>query len=262
VTDPGAGTVRHVRSADGTAIACETQGDGPAVVIVTGAFCDRQTTADLAALLSSDYTVTRYDRRGRGDSGDAATYAVEREIEDLAAVLDAAGPSPFVYGHSSGASLSLLGASEGLPMTHLVAYEPPDRPDTAAVTALGDALAAALADGDRAAAVRAFLLDAIGLPPEVVATAEHWPSWDGMCAIAHTLPYDLAIVGLEVDDERLARIAVPTAVLHGGNSVDWRGDTDLVPRIPGAVSHEVPGQDHGIGAEAIAPELRQRFVPT
>ncbi len=248
-----------VRSADGTELAYEVEGAGPPVVVVTGAFCDRNTTADLAALLAPDFTVVRYDRRGRGDSGDAPDYAVDREVEDLAAIIGVVEGPASVYGHSSGATLALLGAAAGLPMATLVVYEPPNRVSAEATVALHEALTSALAGGDRAAAVRAFLADAIGLPPEVIATAEHWPSWDGMCGIAHTLPYDVAVVGHE-PGPALAGITAPTHVLHGGLSKEWSGD-DLLRAIPGSVGREVPGQDHGIGAEAIAPELRTIFAP-
>jgi pimeloyl-ACP methyl ester carboxylesterase len=247
-----------VRSADGTELAYEVEGDGPPLVIVTGAFCDRHTTADLAALLADEFTVVRYDRRGRGDSGDAATYAVEREVEDLDAILGVVDGPASVYSHSSGASLALLAAAAGLPMTTLVAYEPPNAVSPSATEALRAALADALGAGDRGAAVKAFLSDAIGLPPEVVASAEHWPSWDGMKGIAHTLPYDVEVVAHD-PGPALADIRVPTFVLHGGNSTDWSGDA-LLAAIPGAVGREIPGQDHGIPADAIAPELRTIFA--
>src|SRR5665213_4060066 len=117
--------MERTRSADGTSIAFDREGEGPALVLVVGAFCDRSTSETLARLLASQFTVVRYDRRGRGSSGDTAPYAVEREIEDLQAVVAAAGGPAFVFGHSSGAALALEAVVVGLPVTRLVAYEPP-----------------------------------------------------------------------------------------------------------------------------------------
>jgi pimeloyl-ACP methyl ester carboxylesterase len=117
-----------VRSADGTAIAFDQVGRGPALVLVMGAFCDRSSAAVLAAALGSSFTVYSYDRRGRGDSGDQPTYAAEREIEDLGAVIQAAGGSAFVYGHSSGAALALEAAASGARMRKLAGHRRRQQP--------------------------------------------------------------------------------------------------------------------------------------
>ncbi|MPZ54349.1 MAG: alpha/beta fold hydrolase, partial [Acidimicrobiia bacterium] len=114
-----------VRSADGTTIAYDQVGSGPSVIAIGGAFNVRQSHAGLADVLAPNFTVYTYDRRGRGDSTDTEPYAVEREIEDLAALIDGAGGSAYVYGHSSGACLALEAASRGLPIPKLVVYEPP-----------------------------------------------------------------------------------------------------------------------------------------
>jgi pimeloyl-ACP methyl ester carboxylesterase len=250
------------RSADGTALAYEVEGQGPPLVVVTGAFNDRKTTADLAALLAADFTVLRYDRRGRGDSGDAPAYAVEREVEDLAAIIDAAGGGAFAYGHSSGAALALLTAASGVPITKLVAYEPPYRVDGGGDPGLADRLWADVAAGDRVGAVKRFLAEAIGVPPEAVAVAEHWPDWPGMLAIAHTLPYDLTLVGDGSVPSSLAAVAVPTLVLHGDRSFDWivDGMAELVRTIPSAIGRVMIDQDHGVAPEVIGPELRAFFL--
>ncbi|MCU1373977.1 MAG: hypothetical protein JWO68_1263, partial [Actinomycetia bacterium] len=250
-----------VRSADGTALAFEVEGSGPSLVIVTGAFCDRGTTADLATLLAPDLTVLRYDRRGRGDSGDASAYAIEREIEDLAAVLGAAGGDAFVYGHSSGASLVVAAVVAGLPMAKLALYEPPyaEEPGT---LELRDEITALLAAGDRAGAVRRFLAGAVGLPEQVVASAEHWPDWPAMVGIAHTLPYDLTLMGDCSVPVGAAGITVPTVVLHGSaTSPDLIGGAEaLAAAIPGSDLRVLDGQDHGIPAAAIGPVLRSIFL--
>src|SRR5215203_7086866 len=119
-----------VTSSDGTSIAFERLGDGPPVIVVCGAMCDRALMRPTAEELAKYFTVFNYDRRGRGDSGDTAPYAVEREIEDIAALIDEAGGSAFVYGHSSGAGLALHAAAHGLPIARLVLHEPPFVPDS------------------------------------------------------------------------------------------------------------------------------------
>lgn len=249
-----------VRSADGTEIAYERDGDGPPLVIVTGAFGDRHTNRALADLLAPHRTTYRYDRRGRTDSGDTPPYAVDREIEDLAAVVGAAGPGAAVYGHSSGAALALLAAARGVAMTALTVHEPPYRVDGRGNAELEPVVSAALAAGDRAGAVKRFLAGAVGLPPEVVADAETWPDWEGMCRIAHTLPYDLAVGGDGTVPAELARITVPTLVLHGTESFDWiaAGMAKLVDTIPGATGQVLVGQDHGVDPAAVVPYLLAR----
>ncbi|MCU1488110.1 MAG: alpha/beta hydrolase fold protein [Actinomycetia bacterium] len=246
-----------VRSADGTTIAYEREGSGPPLVIVTGALGDRHTSRALAALLVRHRTVYRYDRRGRTDSGTTPPYAVDREVEDLAAVIGVAGPGAAVYGHSSGAALALLAAARGVPMTALTVHEPPYRVDGHGNAGLESAVSAALAAGDRPGAVKRFLAGAVGLPPEVVAEAETWPDWAGMCGIAHTLPYDLAIGGDGTVPAELARITVPTLVLHGTESFDWigAGMAKLVDTIPGATGEVLVGQEHGVDPAAVVPYL-------
>ena len=156
-----------VESADGTKICYESVGAGPAVVLVGGAFNHRTTVAPLARVLSGFATVYTYDRRGRGSSGDTPPYAVDREIEDLAAVIGATGGPAAVFGHSSGATLSLLAARADLPITRLAVYEPPYRPATSSRILPADLAAraqAAVDAGDRDAAARIFLTEAVGLP--------------------------------------------------------------------------------------------------
>src|SRR5690349_9339311 len=125
VEDPMTTSFETVTSADGTPIAFDRTGDGTPVILVGGAFNDRTTVAGLAATLSPDFTAIAYDRRGRGDSGPGAVYSVEREVEDLAALIDHVGGSAAVFGHSSGAVLALEAAARGVAMTSLAVYEPP-----------------------------------------------------------------------------------------------------------------------------------------
>jgi len=255
-----------VTSADGTTIAYDTTGNGPALVMVVGAFCDRQTTNSIAKVLAPEFTVYEYDRRGRGASGDTAPYAAEREIEDLAAVAAAAGGSPFVFGHSSGAILALEAAARGVPMAKLVAYEPPyivddSRPRPGAD--LAGRLAALVSEGRRADAATRFLTEAVGVPPEVVAMMEGSPDWSGMTALAHTLAYDITLCGqsFEIPAGRLAGIDVPTLVIGGGNSPEWFHHTvrAVADVVPDAHLRFLAGQDHGAADDVLAPVLVEFF---
>jgi pimeloyl-ACP methyl ester carboxylesterase len=252
-------------SADGTPIAFEREGDGPALVLVVGAFCDRSTSETLATLLAPHFTVLRYDRRGRGSSGDTAPYAVEREIEDLEAVAAAAGEQPVVFGHSSGAVLALEAVINGLPATKLVAYEPPyivegtrDRP-----ARLAERVSQLLAADERSEAAELFMLEGPGSPPEVVTRMMGAPMWSRFEALAHTLPYDLAIVGdQQVPAVRLATIAVPTLVLSGAASPQWA--RQAVEAVAAAVPHSehrvLEGQTHNVADDVLAPVLTSFFL--
>jgi pimeloyl-ACP methyl ester carboxylesterase len=253
----------HVRSDDGTRIAVERTGTGPALVVVAGAFCDRTAFRSLAERLSGGFTVLRYDRRGRGDSTDTAPYAVEREIDDLAAVLASAGGSALVLGHSSGAALALAGAARGLPITKLAVYEAPyggDEPDPADerfARELDDLVAA----GRRSDAAALFL-GRTGVPAEVLAAQQAQPWWAGLAALAPTLPYDVAVVGDRLPRDLLAKVAVPTLVLAGGSSPQWfRATAEAVTTaVPDARSAVLPGQDHNPADEALAPVLVDFFT--
>jgi pimeloyl-ACP methyl ester carboxylesterase len=249
-----------VRSADGTTIAFDRSGDGPALVLVVGAFNDRRTKAGLGALLAARFTVYSYDRRGRGDSGDTAPYAVEREIEDLAAVIAAAGGSARVFGHSSGAVLALDAAAIGLDIDRLAVFEPPAAVSdgTAAPPGdLADRVRIAVVAGRRGEAARLFLVEAIGMPAEVVAMIEASPGWAGMQAIAHTLPYDLAITSAMLSPARLATIQVPTLAIDGGASPSWVHETvqAIATAIPDAKHVTLEGQTHDEDPGVLAPVL-------
>ncbi|OLF17820.1 alpha/beta fold hydrolase [Actinophytocola xanthii] len=241
-------------SADGTALAYEVVGTGPAVVCVGGALNDRRSTASVAAALADRFTVYCYDRRGRGDSGDTAPYSVEREIEDLAAMAAVAGEPPRVYGMSSGAVLALRAVAAGLSMARLALYEPPltaGLPGAPpAPVRYAERLADALAAGRRDEALRLFMVERVGMPAEVAAGAIRFP---GLQAIAHTLPYDDAVV--DVDDVPHAP-AVPTLVLAGGDSPPWMRDA------AGSVGVEVrvlPGQTHAVDPAVLAAALGEFF---
>jgi pimeloyl-ACP methyl ester carboxylesterase len=252
--------VEYTESADGTKIAYERTGAGPAIVLVGGAFNDRGTVRALADALAGHFTAYVYDRRGRGNSTDTPPYAVRREVEDLAAVIEATGGPAVVFGHSSGAVLALEAARAGLPITKVVAYEPPygvragDRP-----SGLADRVRAAVEAGDRLEAVRLFLVEGIGVPAEVVEMMRGGPDFAGMLGIAHTLPYDLTIT--ESDGvPRLADIRIPALLIDGDQSpADMRAGVErAAAAIPGAESLTMEGQDHAIlrAPEPLVPVLQ------
>ena len=251
-----------VQSADGTTIAFDTVGRGPALILANGALADLLTGSSLADVLASDFTVYRYDRRGRGSSGDTEPYSPQREIEDLDALLVAAGGSARVFGHSSGAVLGLEAAAAGLPITRLAAYEPPfivgntraRPPDD-----LADQVRALLDAGRRADAVRLFWTDGVGMPPEVITMLEASPTWSAAQLLAHTLPYDLELCGPgnRLPTDRMATIRVPTLVLDGGASPAWACDgvQALVDVVPDAGRVTLEGQTHGADDKVLAPVL-------
>lgn len=245
-----------VRSADGTAIAYDRVGSGPALVIALGAFCDRRTPQGLAALLGEHFTVYSYDRRGRGDSGDAPAYAVRREVEDLAAVIAAAGGSAVAYGHSSGASLVLAAAVEGLPITRLAAYEPP----YTEIDELYDRIRGMVAAGDQEGAVAAFMTDALHVPSEALAGMRQSPAWPELVRFANTLPYDM-VLGTDPGDA-LAKISVPALALTGADSPAWMREVAarVARTIPGGELMTLAGQEHRVADEVLASVLVDFFT--
>ena len=251
-------------SADGTRIAFDASGSGPALVIVGGAFSTRQAAGPLAGQLGDRFTVIAYDRRGRGDSGDTLPYSVDRELEDLAAVIDAAGGTALVYGHSSGAILSLLAAARHLPITKVAAYEPPWTFDPAAPpheSALPK-VQAALAAGDRETAAELFMAET-GMPPAAIDQAKQQPFWPAMVAIAPTAEYDLTIVADgRVPADVLSAIDIPALLIDGLLSPPWaaRATDAAVSAIRNARRLGMEGQDHGVDQAVLAPVLAEFFL--
>jgi pimeloyl-ACP methyl ester carboxylesterase len=238
----------NVTSADGTSIFFEQRGDGPPVILVGGAFNDRTTTVGLAEVLAGDFTAINYDRRGRGDSGDTSPYAVEREIEDLAALITQVGGTASVFGHSSGAILALEAAAAGIGIERVVAYEPPYATDEHPRADVVDEVRARLAAGDRDGAVATFLQVA-GTPAEMIEGMKSAPVWGWFTALAHTLPYDLTICGRDARPrDTLARISIPALVIGGGASDDalQSGARAAAEAVPGARHETLEGQDHGV----------------
>lgn len=215
-----------VTSHDGTPIAYDRTGSGEPLVLVAGAFSYRRYPGQvkLAELLASQFTVYNYDRRGRGDSGDSASYAVDREIEDLAAVIGAAGGHAHVWGLSSGAVLALEAAASGLPITRLALQEPPlvvDPADRRPPADLRQQVTGMIAAGHRAEAVRYFMVEGMGAPAFVPALLRLMPGiWKRLTAVAHTLPYDAQLIdgyqtGRPLAAGQWAAAAMPALVMCG-----------------------------------------------
>ncbi|MFI6175016.1 alpha/beta fold hydrolase [Nonomuraea sp. NPDC051191] len=257
-------TLQTVTSADGTRIAFESGGDGHPVILVGGAFNDRTTVAALATALAPGFRAIAYDRRGRGGSGDAPAYAVEREIEDLAALIEHAGGSASVFGHSSGAILALEAAAYGLPIARLAVYEPPyvvDGARTPPGDDFAERLRALIAQDRRDDAVALFLTEGVDVPEETVAGMRSEGVWGWFTGLAHTLPYDAAVCGPGQlpPVERLSRITVPTLAIGGDQSPKWMLDAvrAVAEAVPGARHLVLPGEDHGVlgRPEALRPVL-------
>ncbi|WP_224240197.1 alpha/beta fold hydrolase [Hyalangium gracile] len=256
--------MNKVISKDGTPIAYEKSGSGPALILVDGALCSRQfgPMPKLAPLLAKRFTVFTYDRRGRGDSGDTQPYAKERELEDLDALLQAAGGSAFVVGLSSGGGLALEAAASGLNIPKLVAYEPPyvAAHDARHAKANHEAqLQRLLAEGRRGDAVKYFMRDMVGAPGFVVFMMRLMPgTWKKLTAVAHTLAYDANIMGdFSVPAERLASVRVPSLILYGGKTdakLKKAAET-VADAVPGARRGTLDGQMHNVDPKVLTPAV-------
>jgi pimeloyl-ACP methyl ester carboxylesterase len=249
------------RSRDGTRIAHVVNGSGPPLILVGGAFCDhRARTAGLplSKELEARHTVLCFDRRGRGESTDTEPYAVAREVEDLAALVEIAGGAAAVYGHSSGAVLALEAAAAGVPITALALYEPPlvfADTRTPMPADLVERLGELTQRDERSAAAELFLTEGVGVPPAGVARMKASPAWPSLTALAHTLRYDATLTR---DPEALlalgARVKVPTLLMAGEKSEAWMrtGVARLAAAVPGARPETLAGQTHDVQAAPLA----------
>jgi pimeloyl-ACP methyl ester carboxylesterase len=256
-----------VSSRDGTAIAYDVSGNGPAVILVGGVLGDRSQQAPLGALLAPHFTVFNYDRRGHGESSDTPPYAVEREVEDLEAIITAAGGSARLYGTSGCAILALEAATRGLApkIKKLALWEPPFIVDDSRPPVPQDykaQLTELLAAGRRSDMVELFMTQAVGLPVELVAQMRHAPFWPAQEALAHTLIYDATLVGdYSLPTKRLASVMVPTLVIDGGET-PWLSHAAqaVADVLPHAQRRTLKGQPHNVDAEALAPALIEFFT--
>jgi pimeloyl-ACP methyl ester carboxylesterase len=257
--------IRTVRSIDGTPIAFERLGDGPPVILVGGALGSGVRSfppfVKLAELLSPTFTVYLYDRRGRGDSGDSKTYAVEREVEDLKAVIAEAGGSAHVYGLSSGAVLAVEAAARGASITKLGLFEPPlpsGEEGAGSETELRELIAA----GRRGDAVEGFLAG-IGLPTEAIAGMRQTPEWPQLEAMAHTLMYDGALTeDRTLWTERAPSVTAPAIVLFSEGTSAYLGESARAASnaLPNARREVLSGQFHEVTPETLAIALAEFFA--
>ncbi|HEY2044623.1 MAG TPA: alpha/beta hydrolase [Jatrophihabitans sp.] len=258
-----------VISADRTVIAFDRCGTGPGVVLVHGALTDRThpTLAGVADVLAQWFTVFNYDRRGRGDSSDNQPYSVERELDDLAAVIAAAGGTALLFGGSSGAALVLEASARNPAIEKLAVWEPPYHVNEAAPRLpldLAARLARLVEEGRRSDAVELFMSAATQVPAHALQGMRSDPFWAATEALAHTLAYEAAVMGpgnvLPV--ERLAAITQPTLVLNGADSPAWMTDAGVAvaAAIPNAVRRVLADQNHNVTPEALGPELLEFFI--
>ncbi|MET9683032.1 alpha/beta fold hydrolase [Streptomyces coeruleorubidus] len=261
----------RVVSADGTEIAFQQSGNGPAVVLVASALADRSDTTKLAALLAEHFTVINYDRRGRGASGDADAYAVEREIEDIAALIEHAGGSASLFGSSSGAVLALRAAAAGVNIDRLALYEPPfvvTDGDDGPPRDLAQQVTALLAQGRDSDAVKYFMTRVQGMPGIAVLFMRLMPKvWANLTGLARTLPYDIAVMGdtqqgKPLNAEEWKGASAPTRVLTGGRSpaAFQRAARAVTEILPQADHRTLPGLNHGavvMAPRKIAPRITE-----
>jgi len=260
------------RSMDGTRIAFERVGHGPALIMVDGALCTRAMGPghSLAPHLADRFTVFTYDRRGRGDSGDAAPYAVQREIDDLDALIAEAGGSAYVFGLSSGAALALEAAARGSAIRKLVLYEAPFIVDDSRPPVPEDIVAqmeALLADDRRGDAVKLFMRQ-VGAPRIAIAMMRFLPVWSRLKRVANTLPYDMTIVsgrqsGKPLSAESWESVTIPTLVLVGEKSPTWFHNSmrELASVLPNAQLDLAKRQTHMVKPRLLAPQLEQFYAP-
>ncbi len=259
-----------VISKDGTKIAYDKTGQGPALIIVAGAFQDRMAMAAYAESLSKHFTVYNFDRRGRGGSGDTQPYAVEREIEDIDALIQEAGGSAFVFGGSSGGVLTLYAAAHGSNTAKLAVYEPPfvvDNSRDPIPANMVDQLKNMIASGQRGDAAETFMTVGSLMPADVVTGMRTQPFWPGVEAVAHTLVYDATIMegtmrGTPLLADRWAAVTIPTLVIYGGTGPAWSRNAAeaLVELLPNAERRTLDAQFHTLTPEVLTPILEKFFL--
>jgi pimeloyl-ACP methyl ester carboxylesterase len=259
--------MKKVISKDGTSIAYDQLGSGLPVILVDGALCSRDfgPMPKLAQLLATNFTVISYDRRGRNESGDTKPYAPEREVEDIAALIQVAGGEAFVAGVSSGAALALAAAASGLNIKKLALYEAPFMVDKTGHQAPPDSqtqLEALIASNRRGDAVKFFMKDMVGVPPFVVFIMRIMPIFSKLKAVAHTLPYDAAVMGdFSLPTQRAASVKIPTMVGGGEKSPSSMQNAvkQLADAIPNSQLKMFKGQTHNIDVKVLAPALVEFF---
>ena len=263
-------TYETVTSADGTSIAYEVFGAGPLLIAVCGATCDRALMRSTGQALGKYFTTVNYDRRGRGDSGDTLPYAVDREIEDIAALIDRIGGPAHLYGHSSGAGLVLHAVAAGLPVDQFVLHDPPyspdDEPSRDEARRYGQTIRSLLAQDRRADALETFCR-LTGMPEEVIDGMRGTHRWAELTALAPTLAYDSAVMGdLEsggaVPEDVATRVTRPGLVLVGGGSPPFMMEVGrrLAHLLPEGRLQVVEGHGHVVPPDVLAPVVAEHLL--
>ncbi|MEP6619681.1 MAG: alpha/beta hydrolase [bacterium] len=260
-----------VQSRDGTVIAFDRTGAGPALIIVDGALCSRSfgPSPKLAPLLAPHFTVYTYDRRGRGESGNTLPWSKQREVEDIEALVKEAGGSAYLFGMSSGAALSLEAANSIRGITKLALYEAPlilddTHPPLSADFQRG--LDDAVREDRRSDALTMFM-KLVGMPGIMVFVMQFTPPWKKLKAVAHTLPYDIAMVadkqqGRPLDAGVWSSVTVPTLAMDGGKSPAYmrNGMRAVAAALPHATYRTLEGQTHMVNEKVVAPVLVEFFA--
>jgi pimeloyl-ACP methyl ester carboxylesterase len=260
-----------VTSKDGTTIGYESMGSGPAIVLVDGALCYRGSgpALPLAEELKDHFTVYAYDRRGRGESGDTQPYAVEREVEDLQAVIATAGGSVMLYGISSGGALVLETANKSAGVTKVFVYEAPFITDDSRQMKPGYAekMSALIGSGNNAGALKHFMRTGVGIPAFAVFMMQFMPFWKTLKAIAPTLAYDTALTAplqasRPIPSGIWANLRQPTMVVGGTKSDTWmrNAQKSIAAALANGRHQELEGENHMVKPTAIAPMIKEFFA--
>jgi len=257
-------------SKDGTKVAYDKTGQGPSLIIVAGAFQDRMAMAAYAEPLSKHFTVYNYDRRGRGESGDNQPYTVEREIEDIDALIQEAGGSAFVFGGSSGGVLTLDAVAHGLNITKLAIYEPPfvvDDSRDPVPENIVDQLKDMIVSGRRGDAAETFMTKGSLMPADTVAGMRTQPFWPGVETVAHTLVYDATIMegtmqGAPLPSDRWKAVIIPTLVIYGGVGPAWSRNAAeaLIEMLPHAERQTLEAEFHNLSPDVLTQVLEKFFL--
>lgn len=264
--------MNRVISKDGTSIAYTRIGYGPVLILVDGALCYRASgpNGPLAEQLSPYFTVYTYDRRGRGDSSETKPYAIEREVEDIAALIEEAGGSAYLYGISSGAALALEAAKRLSSVKKLVVYEAPFVVDNSRAPVPDDYASTfdkLLAANRRGAMVKHFMRKGVGLPAIATVMMPLMPAWTKLKAVAHTLPYDTLLTesfqqGKPLPADYWSSVKIPTLVVYGGKSPAWmqNGMKALAKTLPQAALLVLPGATHLVKPQSLAPLMKEYYL--
>ncbi len=260
-----------VTSIDGTEIAYERSGEGESLIVVAGAMCDRARARGISDRLAENFAVINYDRRGRGDSGDAEDYEVQREIEDIAALIEAAGGSALVYAHSSGAALGLQAAAAGLAVSRLIAHEAPYQPrgsdGSGAARRYEEDLKKMLGEGRRGDAIELFM-GMTGMPAEMIGQMLRDPSWEAMQELAPSLAHDAEVMGnishdSEIPAGLLERVEMPVLAMYGSISPPRMKEAaiEIAEGVPDGALLCLDGQHHVVAPQVLAPVVVDFFRP-